>query len=242
MPAIVKSTQATNSGSATATVFAPALPGGVGAPAAGDLLLAVACGSLAAVPTAAPSGWTLIRNIADTTFHMSVYRKIAAGGDANPSWTATTRKWGGGTLVVAAGTFDSTTPIDVENGAAVGTTSVTAIATPSVAVGTDGCLIIGIFGNLAASTFTTPDSNPIMLEAFDTTSTGTNPASCALYHSGINSVAPGTYSRNASASVASANGCAWIGAIRPGTGALGKWRGVPVGTRRATAVHSSASW
>lgn len=242
MAAIVRSSQATNSGSATATVFAAALPTAASAPAVGDLLLAAACGSLGVVPSATPAGWTLVRNIADTTFHMSIYRKIAAGGDANPSWTATSRKWAGATLVVAAGTFDPTTPIDAENGVAVGTTAITALATPSVTTVTDQDLLVSIFGNLAASTFTTADANPAMLEAVDTTSSGTSPASCALYHSGTNPVAIGSYVRNATASVASANGCMWLGAIRPGSGSpVPRFKGV-YGTRFNRGAQIASNW
>jgi hypothetical protein len=242
MAAIVRAAQATNSGSSAVTTFTPALPSGVSAPAAGDLLLAVACGSLAATPTATPSGWTLVRNIADTTFHMSIYRKIAAGGDANPSWTATSRKWAGATLVVGAGTFDATTPIDAENGVAVGTTATTALATPSVTTVTDGCLLVAIFGNLGASTYTTTNTNPSMLEATDTTASGTSPASCAMYHSGTNSVAVGSYVRNATATVSSANGAQWLGAIRPGTAPLVGGKGQPIGTRRMRAAQRAATW
>lgn len=242
MAAIVRAAQATNSGSSAATTFTPALPSGVSAPAVGDFLLAVACGSLAATPTATPSGWTLVRNIADTTFHMSIYRKTAAGGDANPSWTATSRKWAGATLVIGAGTFDSATPIDAENGIAVGTTATTALATPSVTTITDQCLLIAIFGNLGASTFTNSNTNPTMLEAVDTASSGTSSASCALYHSGINSVAIGAYTRNATATVSSANGAAWLGAIRPGSAPLVGGKGQPIGTRRLRAVQKAATW
>lgn len=223
-------------------MFTPALPTAASAPAAGDLLLAAACGSLGAVPSATPSGWTLIRNIADTTFHMSIYWKTAAGGDANPSWTATSRKWAGATLVIAAGTFDPTTPIDAENGAAIGTTAITALATPSVSTVTDQDLLVSIFGNLAASTFTSTNVNPAMLEAVDTTASGTNPASCAMYHSGTNSVAIGSYIRNATASVSSANGCMWLGAIRPGSGSpVPKFRGI-YGTRFNRGASIASNW
>lgn len=245
MAAIVRAAQASNSGSAAVTTFAPVLPSGVSAPAAGDLLLAVACGSLGVVPSATPSGWTLVRNIADSSFHMSVYRKTAAGGDANPSWTATSRKWAGATLVIGAGTFDSTTPVDAENGVAVGTTATTSLATPSVTTVTDGCLLVAVFGNLGASTYTTTNTNPSMLEAIDTTASGTSPASCALYHSGTNSVAVGSYVRNATATVSSANGAQWLGAIRPGTSFAGpiQWaRGYPPGQRYQRAAQIASNY
>lgn len=245
MAAIVRAGQATNSGSSAVTTFAAALPSGVSAPAAGDLLLAAACSSLGVTPTATPSGWTLVRNILDTTFNMSIYRKIAAGGDANPSWTATSRKWAGATLVIAAGTFDATTPIDAENGVAVGTTATTALTTPSVTTVTDGCLLVAIFGNLGASTFTNSNTNPSMLEAIDTTASGTSPASCAMYHSGTNAVAIGSYIRNATATVSSANGAAWLGAIRPGATPLRpiQWaRGYPPGQRYQRAAQIASNY
>lgn len=214
MPPVIRSQQVANSGSATATVFTPALPSGVGAPVAGDLLFGIAVGSLGVAPSASPSGWTLVRNIADANLHMSVYRKTAVGGDAAPSWTATARKWAGWTCAITALTWDTGTPVDVENGAAQGTTAATLYTTPSVSVTTDGCLVIAAFGNRAASTWTTTSTSPSMTEAGDTSASGTTPASIGVYHTGGNAVPIGTITRTGTASVSSADACMWIGAVR----------------------------
>lgn len=216
--------------------------------AAGDLLIGVAFSSLAAAPTGRPAGSTLIRNVSDgTTFNMDVVRKAAAGGDVF-TWTATSRKWATVVLAVLAGTFDATTPVAAgeENGINHSSAATATYTTPSVTLGVDDCLLLAAFGNRVASTWTAPAQTPAMVEAADTTATGTTPASCCLYHSALNAVPTGAISRQATASLASADACMWIGAVRPGTAQTptpGRWaRGYPPGQRYQRATQLAAHY
>jgi hypothetical protein len=240
LPAQVRNAAGSNSGSSTALTFAPVMPAGL---TAGDLLLAIVRGSTAAVPSARPSGWTLVRNIADANFNMDVMWKQAAGGDT-ASWSAAVaRKWAGTVIALITGTWDTGTPFDVENGVNHTAAAATLYTTPSVTVSLNDCLLVAAFGNRAASTWTTTNTNPTMLEAADTTASGSNPASASLYHSALNAVPLGAITRSATATVSSADACMWIGAIRPGgTPTPGKGAGQPVGTKRVRAQHRAASW
>jgi hypothetical protein len=190
--------------------------------AAGDLLVGFASGALGVVPSARPSGWSVLRTITDTNMTVDIVTKTAAGGDAAPSWTATSRKWSGACIAITGGTWNTGGAWDVENGAAQGTTSTTSYAAPSITTLTADCLLLAMFTNLAASTWTNTNTNPAMVEAVDTTASGTTPTSLSLYHSSLNVVPVGAITRNGTASVASADACMWAGAIKPtGTGGVG---------------------
>lgn len=232
-----------NSGSAASTTMTAAMPPGF---VANDLLVSVAFSALAAAPSARTGGATALRNTADAAFNMDVIWKKAVGGDAAFTWTVTSRKWAVVTVAVVAGTWDavSASPFHVENG--VNFTSTTAsgtLTTPTVTVAADDTLLLAAVGNAGASTYTVPAQTPPMTLGAQSTSTGTSPASAALIHSALNAVAQGSVSRTATASVAVVNACMWIGAVNPSaTPAQAKFKGVPVGTRRQTAVTSAANW
>lgn len=241
MPAQIRSTAGSNSGaSATASINATMPTGFV----AGDLLIGIATGASSAVPSARPSGSTSIRNIADTSLNMDVVRKTAVGGDTF-SWSASVaRKWSVTITAIIAGTWDSTTVFDVENG--INFTSGTAAftyTTPAVTVAVNDCLLLAAFGSFTASTWTQPAQTPAMIEAVDTTSTGTSAASSCLTHSMLNAIPLGSISRQATASLSSINACMWIGAIRPGPGSVSsRWGGVPSGTKRQRAQIRASAW
>jgi hypothetical protein len=242
MPAQVRSVAGSNSGSAASTTMTAAMPPGF---VADDLLVSVAFSALAAAPSARGGGATALRNIADASFNADVVWKKAVGGDTF-SWTVTSRKWAVVTVAIVAGTWDavSVSPFHVENG--VNFTSTTAsgtLTTPAVTVAAADTLLLAAFGNAGASTYTVPAQTPPMTLGAQTTSSGTSPASAALIHSALNAVAQGSISRTATASVAVVNACMWIGAVNPSTTPTqAKFRGVPVGTRRQTAVNSAANW
>lgn len=243
MPAQVRSVAGSNSGSAASTTMTAAMPSGF---QVNDLLVSVAFSALTAAPSARTGGATALRNIADAAFNADVVWKKAVGGDAAFTWTVTSRKWAVVTVAIVAGTWDavSASPFHIENG--VNFTSATAsgtLTTPAVTVSAADTLLLAAVGNAGASTYTVPAQTPPMTLGAQSTSTGTSPASAALIHSALNAVAPGSFSRTATASVASVNACMWIGVINPSTTpTVAKWKGVPPGTRRQTAVHSAANW
>lgn len=240
MAAIVRVAQGNNSGSATATSFTLTLPA---ARQSGDLLIALVGSSTTTAPTR-PGTWTGIRAIADAASHLDVMRLTEAGGAA-PVWSKTTAcKWAGVVVCIAAGTWDTGTPVDVENGVNHTAATATLHTSPSATVVTDNCLLIGGFGTKAAATWTTADANPVMLLGAQTNSTGTNPASVAVFTSGTNPASVGSITRSATASVSSAEACMWIAAIRPDPGGTpgGRWVGVPIGTRRLRAAHRASTW
>jgi hypothetical protein len=242
MPAQVRSAAGSNSGTTASTTMTAAMPAGF---VANDLLVSIAFSALTAAPSARTGGATALRNIADAAFNADVVWKKAVGGDSF-TWTVTSRKWAVVTVAIVAGTWDavSPSPFHVENG--VNFTSATAsgtLTTPAVTVSADDTLLLAAFGNAGASTYTVPAQTPPMTLGAQSTSSGTSPASAALIHSALNAVAQGSISRTATASVASVNACMWIGAINPSTTPTQtKFRGVPVGTRRQTAVNSAANW
>jgi hypothetical protein len=187
---------------------------------AGDLLIGIAMASNGTAPSARPSGSTLVRNVASgTVFSVDVVRKTAVGGDVF-TWTiGTARKWAGCVIAVTTGTWNTTTPINIDNGVAQGATSATTYATPTVTVTTPDGLAISAFGNQAQSTWSTADTNPAMTEICDQTSTGTTPASCGVYRSNAAPAAAGL-TRSATATVASASACMWLGVVNPSPAVL----------------------
>lgn len=241
MPPIVRAAQPTNSGTATAATFSPARPASV---VTDDLLLYIVASSTTTAPTR-PGTVTGVRGIQDTAFHLDVCRQQYAGQVA-PSWSKTTAcKWAGICLAIMAGTWDTVTPFDAENGAAEASASAVALhTTPSITILTDDCLLVAGFGTNLGATWTTADTNPAMLEAGDTAASATSPASAALYHSGTNAAPLGAITRSATASGTSVNAGMWIAAVRPGASSgivLPRWaRGIPAGERniRPAIQHS----
>jgi hypothetical protein len=241
MPAQVRNVAGSNSAASATLSITATMPTGF---VAGDLLIGIARGAAAAAPSARPSGSTLIRNIADTAFNLDVVRKTAVGGDTFAWSAAVARKWAVTVIAVVAGTWDTGTPIDAENGLNHTAASATLYTTPSITVVTADCLLIAAFGNAAASTWTSPAQTPAMVMGATTTSTGTTPASGCLIHSALNAVPLGATTRQATASLTSAEACMWIGAVRPSsTPTIGKWVGMPPGQRRpSVATHTASTW
>lgn len=231
MPPLVRGATGSNSGSGTVTAFTPSLPA---ARATGDLLIAVVVSSTATVPTR-PAAATSVRSVADAAMHLDVVRWTEAGAAA-AAWSKTAVcKWAAAVVTIAAGTWDTVTPLDVENGTnEASATAVAAHTAPTVSVGTPDCLLVAAFATLAAATWTNTQTGPVMLEASDSASSGTTSVSAALYHSGTNDVPTAAISRTATASVASVDGCMWVGAVRPGPNSVGisRWaEGHPAGVR-----------
>ena len=96
-----------NAGNTTGTAT-PTLPGGGGAPAAGDLIIAQYCCRNAGVTFTTPTDFTLARAFTGATYPAGrLCYKIAVGGDANPA-----SDWSGGaanaTVVAQVVVFKST--------------------------------------------------------------------------------------------------------------------------------------
>jgi hypothetical protein len=240
MPPIVRTAQATNSASAAATTFSPTRPAGR---LTDDLLIYVVASSTTTAPTR-PGTVTGVRGIADAAFHLDICRQQEAG-QAQPTWSkAASCKWAAVVLCIQAGTWDTTTPLDVENGQIESSgTAVALHTTPAVTVTVDDCLLVAGFGSNVAATWTTTDTAPPMLEAGDTAASGTTPATCAVYHSGTNAVATGSISRTATATVTSINAGMWLAAVRPASSTpTGKWTELPAGQKRNPTAHQTANW
>lgn len=240
VPAQIRSVAGSNSGTAATTTATAAMPSGF---AAGDLLVSVKFSALAAAPSARGGGVTPLRNIVDATANMDVVYKAAVGGDAAFTWTVTSRKWSVVTVAIVAGTWDTGTPFDIENGLPHTAAAAATYTTPAVTVTAADALILAVFGNKGASTWSVPAQTPPMVLGAQTTSTGTSPASAALIHSALNAVNPGSISRSATASVSLADACMWIGAVRPSsTPTLAGYSGVYGQRFIRRAVTRSSSW
>jgi hypothetical protein len=230
MPPIVRTAQGTNSGSATAISFSPIRPAGR---LTGDLNLYIVYSSSTTAPTR-PGTVTGLRSIVDAAFHMDICYQTEAA-QTQPIWTkGTACKWAGAVLCVQAGTFDTVTTFDVENGANQTGAAATLYTTPSITVGVTDCLLVAAFGNAGASTWTAAAQTPVMVEAVDTTASSTTPASMCVYHSSTNQVPTGAITRQATATVSSADACMWAATIRPAssTPSPNRWSlGNPPGTR-----------
>lgn len=214
MAPTVRSAGQGNSGTGTATSFSPVMPVGF---VAGDLLVGIACGSNGTAPSTRPSGSTSIRATADgTVFHMDAVYKVAVGSDVF-TWTiGTARKWAGAVIAITTGTYatGSQATIMTESGVAHTAVAGTAYTTPSITPAGADTLLIAVFGNQAASTWTNANTTPTMVEIADTTSTGTTPASCAVYRSSA-APAASAITRLGTATVSSANAAMWIVSINP---------------------------
>jgi hypothetical protein len=135
---------------------------------AGDLLLATvtAFGNTTAVLGTAPAGWALVNAvIAGGTTITAWYSKVAAGGDAAPTFTGTlTGTAGDSAFNVVLEEFSDSgggTPVVVSTGSAVGTTGTTLAVTTDVNVPVSGCLAVATImvsqGTTAGTaSFTTP--------------------------------------------------------------------------------------
>jgi hypothetical protein len=181
----------------------------------GDLLIGYACNGGGDVPATRPTGSTPAFNMDDgTVFNMDVVYKVAVGGDAAFTWTtATARRWSGGVVAVTAGTYNPVTPL---NGIALakGTTSNVTFTTGALTPASADTLLLAAFGEQAAGTWTTADTNPAMTELVDVASTGTSPTSIGVFRSNTPPAAS-SITRNATASLASANGGAVLIAVNP---------------------------
>lgn len=214
MTATIRAVTQANSAAATSTTFTPALPAGT---VAGDLLIGIACNGGGAVPTARPSGSTVITSVPDgALFYMDIVRKVAVGGDVFTWTVGTAQRWAGCLIAITTGTYDTTTPIAGASGLAQGSASTT-FTTPSSTPTSADSLIIASFGAQATNTWSTTNTAPTMTEICDTAASGTSPASCGVYRSNAPpSVA--LMSRSAVSTVSTGNGARHIMFVNPGAG------------------------
>jgi hypothetical protein len=236
VPAAVRSTGVGNSGAGTATSFSPTMPAGF---VAGDLLIGIACNGTGEIPATRPSGSTLIQNMADSAvFGMDVVRKVAVGGDVFTWTTTSTLKWAGCVIAVTAGTYNTTTPVQGNVGAAQGATAALIFTTPASTPGNADSLAIAAFGRQVAATWSTTDGSPAMTEICDTTSTGTSATSLGVYRSNT-APAVSSLTRSASGSVSSANGCMFLVFVNPAPVVFPSRRNINMNRR---AVQRASRW
>lgn len=182
---------------------------------AGDLLIGFMVNGGGDIPSARPSGATLILNVDDgTVFNMDVVRKVAAGGDTFTWQVPAARKYCTCVIAITAGTFNATTPVQGEVGAAIGTTAVTTFTSPASTPTSPDALIIAGFGAQASNTWSTTDTNPAMTELIDTTTTATTAASLGTYRSNA-PPAVSSITRSGVSTVSTANGATFMLFVNP---------------------------
>jgi hypothetical protein len=210
--ATVRATGASNSGSVSFNGFSPTMPVGF---VAGDLLIGIVVGGDGGVPTARPTGSTLIQNIVDgAVFNMDIVSKVAVGGDVFTWSSSALRRWAGAVVAITTGTYNAATPTQGAVGAAKGATSDVSFVTPASTPGNTDSLIIAAFGEQLAGTWTCTSTTPSMTELADTTSTGTGAAGMSVYRSATPPAAS-SLTRTGTASLASANGAAFMLFVNP---------------------------
>jgi outer membrane protein assembly factor BamB len=162
----------------------------------------------------APSGWTLVRRINNTTASansLAVYYKVAGGSEpASYAWTFSTSTGVAGGIQTFSG-VDTTTPIDVENGQA--TASASSHATPSVTTTVARTMVV------ASHTFATTGSwapPPGMAEGFDVASGDADPGGQTTEGSYVLQTAAGaTGTKSASTTGTADTGNTHILVLRP---------------------------
>lgn len=220
MTATARSTGVGSTGTGTATSFSPAMPAGF---VAGDLLIGIVGYGNGTVPASRPSGSTPIQNVVDgTVYGLDVVRKVAVGGDVFTWTVGTARKWVGCVIAVTTGTYDTTTPVSGNVGAAQGTTAALTFVTPSSTPGNADTLTIAAFGQQGAATWQCNDTTPTMTELADTSSSGTAAASIGVYRSNTPHAAT-AFTRTGTATLSSANGAAFMLFVNPAP-AVGRLR------------------
>ncbi|HKQ26474.1 MAG TPA: DUF6701 domain-containing protein [Burkholderiales bacterium] len=164
-----------------------------------------------------PAGWTLVRqinNAAATSNSLYVYRRTATGAEP-ASYTWDFAAWASGYAAGGIESFsgvDTTTPIDVENGAA--TASALTHATPSVTTTVANTMLVTSHAIASSSTWTAPAG---MAEAFETAALTTpNVNGQSIEGNYVAQVAIGaTGAKTATASANADAGNAHILALRP---------------------------
>jgi hypothetical protein len=133
---------------------------------ANDVMIASITVQTSATVVTPPVGWTLVRqtdNATAPTGSLYVYRRVAGGAEpASYTWTTTNLAYAAGGIQSFSG-VDTTTPIDVENGAA--TASALTHATPSVTTTVASTMVVTTHAIASSATWTPPAG---MTEAFDT--------------------------------------------------------------------------
>lgn len=236
MPPTVRASNGSQTGSSTVASFSPAMPAGI---VAGDLLIGIACNGGGDVPATRPSGSTAVLNVDDgTVYNIDVVRKVAVGGDVFTWTTATARKWAGLVVAVTVGTFNTTTPVQGQQGVAKGTTSDTAWTTPASTPAGNDTLMISAFGAQISGTWSTTNTAPTMTEIGDLTTTATTAAALGVYRSD-SAPAVASITRSAVSSVASANGGSLILFVNPAAAPDPRKPNIPSNRQ---AVHRASRW
>jgi chitodextrinase len=154
---------ATSVSATTLTIPAPA------AARAGDVAL-MAIASRGAPRITPPAGWTLVREVGNsTTMKQAVYsRVVTASEPASFTWTLSSAQSAAGGIIAYAG-VRNVTPVDVSGGQA--NPSSTSVTAPSITTTRAGTQVVGFFGIGVATTIAPPTG---MVERGDVaSSTGT---------------------------------------------------------------------
>lgn len=202
---------ATGVATGNGTALTSVLPTGY---AADDVLLWVTCSNANVTLTVAPAGYTLVRRITDSTFHIfEVYRKTAVASETAPTatWSGTAR-WH--THLVAYRGVDTAAPFVVENGAAIGSTA-TVHSAPAL-VNTDAAAW-GVYA--AACELTSPASwtpGAGLTERADTDNLFVNAANpVQVLADTASAPGTGTYTFQATSSASTSVGCMWAAFLKP---------------------------
>jgi len=139
-----------------------------------DVMIAAVAVRPSTATITAPAGWTLVRrtdNAGPTDSNsLAVYSRLAGASEpSNYAWTFSTSTGAAGGIQ-AFFNVDTTSPIDVENGAA--TPSGLAHTAPSITTTVNGAMIVAHFTKSGAGTWTPPVAGggmPAFTESFDVT-------------------------------------------------------------------------
>jgi hypothetical protein len=163
----------------------------------------------------APSGWSLVRSLPDGLVRTSVYRRTAGSSEpASYTWTISSAVRVAGGIAAYSG-VNTTTPIQLENGAVEGTTDTTSHTTPTITTTGSATWLVSIFGDrtgTTSSTWTPPSGATERVDVRTTQGTSPN-VSLSIHDQGP--VTAGNKAHTATASVSSKDAAMEIIAIQP---------------------------
>jgi hypothetical protein len=205
---------------------------------ANDVMIAAVAVQPSTTVVTPPAGWTLIRQINNgvaTTNSLYIYRRVAGGSEpASYTWTPAGLAYAAGGIQSFAG-VDTTTPIDVENGAA--TVSALTHATPSVVTTVANTMVVTFHTMASSATWVSPAGMTEALDDSALTAPDANGQSIEGNH--IAQAAIGaTGVKTATASASADRGNAHILALRPAAGvpAPGSFNAFETGTAAGAIV------
>jgi MSHA biogenesis protein MshQ len=185
----------------------------------GDVMIASLAVTPGTVTIAAPTGWTLVRtiqNTSSTTSRLAVFQRVATASEpASYTWTFGASHTGAVGGIMSFSGVDNSSPIATENGST--TASSTTHAAPSISPTTTNVMLVGTFSYASSGTWTPPTG---MTEAVDvasrTTNSGSGESMEMTYQ--LQATATATGIKSAKATATSDRGATHLLALKPSGG------------------------